>query len=131
MNQSEALILAIEMLERVAPGSNFDAREFHEKLCEIKATVSPAESGPKILGRREKVADANSDSSLIPWPRAAIVSGEEYSEIGRRTIDGRELILMESCRDGSEAPAIIVDAVTNETILDEVWNGFLDYRRAS
>jgi hypothetical protein len=131
MNQSEALILAIEMLERVAPGSNYDAHEFHEKLREIKATISPAEPGPKTPGRRERVAIAKSDSSLIPWPRVAVVSGEEYSEIGRRTIDGRELILMESCRDGSEAPAIIVDAVTNETILDEVWNGFLDYRRVS
>ncbi|MGO9324656.1 MAG: hypothetical protein ACLP07_08855 [Terracidiphilus sp.] len=129
MNQSEALSLAVEMLERVAPGSNYDARVFLEKLREIKATISPAESVPKTFSPREKVTGSTSNSSLVPWPRTVIVGGEEFCEIGRRTINGRELILMESCRDGGEAPAIIVDAATNETMLDEVCNGFYDYRR--
>jgi hypothetical protein len=131
MNQSEALSQAIEMLERVAPGRDYNAREFYEKLRQIKATIAPAEFGPKTLGGRKKVADAALIPSLAPWPRTAIVDGEEFCEIDRRTIDGRDLILMESCRDGSEAPAIMVDAGTNETVSDEVYNGFHDYRRAS
>ena len=107
MNQAEALTLAVEMLERVAPGRNYDPREFHNKLRDIKATISP--------------------SPLCSWPKTAIVDGEEFCEIDRRTIKGRELILMESCRDGGEAPAIIVDARTNETVLHEACNGFQDY----
>ena len=130
MNQSEALGLAIEMLERVAPGRNYDAREFYERLREIKA-ILPTESGPETLGPSGTVADTTSNSSLVPWLRTAILDGEEFIQIDRRTINGRDLILMESCRDGSEAPAIIVDAGTNETVLDEVYDGFHGYRRAS
>ena len=107
MNQSEALTLAVQMLERVAPGRNYETREFYDRLRDIKATMSP--------------------SPLRPWPRTAIVDGEEFCEIDRRTIEGRDLILMESCRDGGEAPEIIVDASTNETVLDEACNGFRDY----
>lgn len=131
MNQSEALSQAIEMLERVAPGRNYDAREFHEKLREIKATISPVVSSPRMPGERERATHATLNSSSIPQPKTAIVDGEEFCEIDRRTIDGRELILMESCRDGGEAPTIIVDAATGETVSDEVYNGFRGYRRAS
>ena len=109
MNQSEALKLAIEMLEKVAPGTNFDSREFYENLDNIKATVSPAEFSSSF------------------WPRTAIVVGEEFYEIGHQTIEGRNLLLMESSRDGGEAPAIIVDADTHEVVMDEVYNGFQDY----
>jgi hypothetical protein len=111
MNQSEALNLAVEMLERVAPGTNYETRDFYEKLSNIKATISPVKP------------------SSSSWPRTAIVDGEEFYEIGRQTIEGRELLLMESCRDGGEAPAIIVDANTHEVLLDEVYNGFQDYRK--
>jgi hypothetical protein len=131
MNQSEALSQAIEMLERVAPGRNYDAREFYKKLSQIKSTITPAESDPKTLRGSKKVTDAALNLSLAPWPRTAIVDGEEFCEIERRTINGRDLILMESCRDGGEAPAIMVDAGTNETVSDEVYNGFHGYRRAS
>jgi len=41
------------MLERVAPGSNYDTREFYDRLREIKATISPS------LGR--KMVDKASD----------------------------------------------------------------------
>jgi hypothetical protein len=34
---------------------------------------------------------------------------------------------MESCRDGAEAPGIIVDAISNEIVLDEANDGFQDY----
>jgi hypothetical protein len=131
MNQSEALSQAVEMLERVAPGRNYDRREFYERLSEIKATVSQMGSGPAKQRPSEMVADTSPSFSLVQWPRTTIEDGEEFFEIDRQTIDGRELILMESCRDGSEAPAIMVDASTNETVLDEVYNGFDDYRRAS
>ena len=109
MNQTEALNLAVEMLERVAPGHNYDTREFHENLRTIKATISPAEQAPAFS------------------PKTAIVQGEEFCEIERTTIEGRDLILMESCRDGGEAPTIIVDADTYEIVMDEVYNGFQDY----
>jgi hypothetical protein len=131
VNQSEALSLAIEMLERVAPGRNYDAREFYERLREIKATISPTGSGPKTPGPSENVANTASNSSSVQWPRTAIVGGEEFFEIDRQMIDGRGLILMESCRDGSEAPAIIVDASTNEMVVEEAYDGFHAYRRAS
>ena len=39
-----------------------------------------------------------------------MVNIADYYEIDRDTIDGRELVLMESKTDGDEAPAIIVDA---------------------
>ena len=39
MNQSEALTLAVEMLERVATGRNYDTREFYDRLRDIKATI--------------------------------------------------------------------------------------------
>ena len=110
MNQTEALNLAVEMLERVAPGINYDTREFYENLRGIKATISPAEQ------------------AQVPSPKTAIVQGEEYCEIARKKIKGRDLILMESCRDGGEAPAIIVDADTHEIVMEEVDNGFQDYR---
>lgn len=109
MNQTESLNLAVEMLERVAPGINYNTREFYENLRGIKATISPAEQAP------------------VPSPKTAIVQGEEYCEIGRKTIKGRDLILMESCRDGGEAPAIIVDADTHEIVVEEVCNGFQGY----
>jgi hypothetical protein len=48
MNQSEALNLAIEMLERVAPGTNFDTREYYDNLRDIKATISPDRPNPMI-----------------------------------------------------------------------------------
>lgn len=131
MNQSEALNLAVEMLERVAPGRNYDAREFYERLREIKATISPTGSGPKTLSPSEEVANTTSNSSSVQWPRTAIADGEEFFEIDRQTIDGRGLILMESCRDGKEAPAIIVDASTNEIVVEEAYDGFHGFRRAS
>jgi hypothetical protein len=109
MNQTEALKLAVEMLDRIAPGSNYNTREFYENLRCIKATIAPAEQTP-----------ASS-------PQTAIAQGEEYCEIGRKTINGRNLILMESCRDGGEAPAMIVDADTHEIVMEEVYNGFQDY----
>jgi hypothetical protein len=125
MNQSEALNLAIEMLQRVAPGSNHDTREFYERLRDIKETASANARKPKSVGVAQ--GDAGAPPLRAPWPRTAILDGEEFSEIDRRTIEGRDLILMESCRDGSEAHAIIVDANTNETVLEEVCNGFEDY----
>lgn len=132
MNQSEALSLAVEMLERVAPGINFDDNEFYEQLRDIKATILPdspktidtgsaAAGGPQVAEREERPARQS-------WPRAVIVGGEEFCEIGRRTIEGRNLILMESCRDGGEAPAVIVDADTNEVVIDEADSGFRTYR---
>jgi hypothetical protein len=104
MNKSDALSLAVEMLERVAPGRNYDASEFYERLREIRATISTAESRSEARGPNEKATDTASNSSLVQRPRTAIVGGEEFVEIDRQTIDGRDLILMESCRDGSEAP---------------------------
>jgi hypothetical protein len=113
MNRSEALDLAIEMLERVAPGRNYETRDFYEKLHEIKSTILPDTTNNPAPGR---------------WPRTAIVCGEEFYEVGQRTTEGRDLLLLESNRDGSEAPAIIVDAKTHEIVMDEVYNGFRDYR---
>jgi hypothetical protein len=110
MNQSKALILAVEMLERVAPGKNYDTPDFYGKLRSIKAAIPPC------------------SSSSAPWPRTAIVGGEEFFEVAQQAIEGRTLMLMESSRDGGEAPAIIVDAGTHEVVMDEVYNGFLDYR---
>jgi hypothetical protein len=52
----------------------------------------------------------------------------DYYEIDRQVIDGRELILMEHSIDGDEVPAIIVDTITQQVVMDEVWNGFDDYR---
>jgi hypothetical protein len=132
MNQSEALSLAIEMLERVAPGVNYDANEFYEQLRDIKATILPG--GPKAVdpgsagtgARPDAAAEASSARDF--WPRTVIVCGEEFYEIDRQTIEGRNLILMESCRDGGEAPAVIVDADTHEVVIDEADNGFQDYR---
>jgi hypothetical protein len=115
MKQTEALNLAIEMLERVAPGRNYGTREFYDRLRDIKSTVLPATN-----------ADPTKRASTH-WPKTSIVDGEEFCEIDRKTVKGRNLILMESCRDGGEAPAIIIDADTNETVLDEVNNGFQDY----
>ena len=104
MNQSEALALAVEMLERVAPGRNYDTREFYDRLLDIKAAISPS------LGH-EMVEEAAAENGAPPKPtlsalrpRTAILGGEEFCEIDRRVIEGRELILMESCRDGGEAP---------------------------
>ncbi len=111
MNQAEALSQAIDMLENVAPGSQYNAHEFYERLRNIKAAISPAEQAQD------------------PSPRTAIVGGEEYCEIDRKTINDRDLILMESCRDGGEAPAIIADANTREVLMEEVYNGFHDYRK--
>jgi hypothetical protein len=124
MNQSEALNLAIEMLDRVAHGRNCDAREYYERLRDIKA-ASPAV--PEI--DTTDLAPAGAAIALLQtvWPRTAIVDGEEYYEIGRQTIEGRDLILMESCRDGGEAPALIIEAVTGETVMGEVLNGFQEY----
>jgi hypothetical protein len=127
MNQSEALSLAVEMLERVAPGTNYDTREFYERLRDIKATIPPADPDPKNIDLVREGAKAPPKPAPAPWPRTAILDGEEFCEVDRRMIEGRELILMESCRDGSEAPAIIVDANTNETVLEEACNGFEDY----
>jgi hypothetical protein len=66
-------------------------------------------------------------SKQASWPRTAIICGEEFCEIAQQTFEGRDLILMESCRDGGEAPAVIVDASTNEIVVDEACNGFQDY----
>jgi hypothetical protein len=127
MNQSEALTLAVEMLERVAPGSNYDTREFYDRLREIKATISPS-LGRKMVDKASTENEALPKPTLASWPRTAILDGEEFCEIERRTIRGRDLILMESCRDGGEAPGVIIDASTNETVLYEAPNGFQDYR---
>ena len=120
MNQSEALSLAIEMLERVAPGINYSRREYYERLEDIKAAI-----------RTDETSEANLAPARIEaqkqYPRTAICAGEEFCEIDRQTIVGRELILMESCRDGGEAPGIIVDAISNEIMLDEATDGFQDY----
>jgi hypothetical protein len=132
MNQSEALSLAVEMLERVAPGSNYDAREFYEKLDSIKATILPDK--PNTVDQRPTGARARQDAGPEPsptthlWPRTVIVDGEEFYEIDRRSIAGRNLLLMESSRDGGEAPAVIVDADTHEVVIYEANNGFEDYR---
>jgi hypothetical protein len=109
MNQYEALTLAVEMLERVAPGRNFGTRAFYEQLSDIKRTIEPV------------------SPSSVAWPRTAIVDGEEFYEICQQTIGGKNLVLLESSRDGGEAPAIIVDADTREVVMDEVYNGFQDY----
>jgi len=122
MNQQEALNLAIEMLERVAPGTNYDAREFYRNLREIKSTTSFA--GSRTIDQAPK--RGRSALALSPgratksWPRTAILAGEEYREIDRQRIKGRDLIVMESCRDEGEAPWIMVDAGTNEIVMDEV-----------
>lgn len=127
MNQSEALNLAVQMLESVAPGINCDPREFHYKLREIKAAISPTGSGPEPIGLNPAATKTPLQPSSAIWPKTAIVGGEEFCEIDRRIIGGRDLILMESCRDGNEAPAIIVDADTNETLVYEACNGFRDF----
>ncbi len=127
MNQSEALTLAVEMLERVAPGRNYDTREFYDRLRDIKATISPS-LGRELVGKDAAENVAPPKPTLAPWPRTAILDGEEFCEIERRTVEGRDLILMESCRDGDEAPGVIIDASTNETVLYEAPNGFQDYR---
>ncbi len=131
MNQSEDLSLAVEMLERVAPGSNYDTREFYEKLRSIKATILPGKPNtfdPSPTGAGTKQDARPEPSPATVWPWTAIVDGEEFYEIDRRTIAGRNLVLMESCRDGGEAPAVIVDADTQEIVIDEANNGFKDYR---
>jgi len=132
MNQSEALSQAVEMLERVAPGRNYDAKEFYEKLRGIKAAILPeipnavyaTLAGAGIM--RESAAERS--SAPVTWPRTVIVDGEEFYEIDRQTIEGRNLLLMASSRDGGEAPAVIVDADTHRVIIDEAFNGFQDYR---
>ena len=126
MDQSEALTLAVEMLERVAPGRNYDTREFYDRLRDIKATISPS-LGHEMVDKIAAESGASPKSTLATWPRTAILDGEEFCEIERRTIEGRDLILMESCRDGGEAPGVIIDASTNETVLYEAPNGFRDY----
>lgn len=132
MNQSEALSQAVEMLERVAPGRNYDAREFYEKLRAIKAAILSDNSsavcpGLTCTGTGRDSAAEQSPAPLT-WPRTVIVVGEEFYEIDRQTIEGRNLLLMESSRDGGEAPAVIVDADTHEVVIDEAYNGFQDYR---
>lgn len=127
MNQSEALALAVEMLERVAPGRNYDTREFYDRLLDIKAAISPS-LGHEMVEEAAAENGAPPKPTLSAWPRTAILGGEEFCEIDRRVIEGRELILMESCRDGGEAPGAIIDANTNETVLYEAPNGFRDYR---
>ncbi len=132
MNQSEALIQAVEMLERVAPGRNYDTREFYEKLRGIKEAILPDDPNavePGLAGagtRRDSAAEPS--PAPLTWPRTAIVDGEEFCEIDRQTIEGRNLLLMESSRDGGEAPAVIVDADTQEVVIGEAYNGFQDYR---
>ena len=134
MNQSEALSLAVEMLERVAPGINYDENKFYEQLRDIKATISP--DSPKTVdpgsagGGAQQDTAAEASAARDFWPTTVIVCGEEFYEIDRQTIEGMNLILMESCRDGGEAPAVIVDADTNEVVVDEANNGFKDYRDA-
>jgi hypothetical protein len=132
MNQSEALSLAVEMLEGVAPGRNFDDSEFYEQLRSVKATILPDspktfDPGSARVGARQDAA-AEASPARHPWPRTVIVDGEEFYEIDRQTIEGRNLLLMESSRDGGEAPAVIVDADTHEVVIDEAYNGFQDYR---
>jgi hypothetical protein len=132
MNQSEALGLAVEMLERVAPGINFGDSEFYEQLRVIKATILPdnpdaVNPGSAGTGARQDVA-AEASPAGRRWPMTVIVGGEEFYEIDRQTIEGRNLILMESCRDGGDAPGVIVDADTHDVVIDEVDNGFRDYR---
>jgi hypothetical protein len=124
MNQSEALTLAIEMLERVAPSSSLDAREFYEKLGQIKAAVSGIGSEFAALTSVGEEVGA----PLASWPRTVLVCGEEFCEITSQTIEGRHLLLMESSRDPGEAPEIIVDARTCEVLVDEAYNGFQSYR---
>lgn len=131
MNQHEALNLAVEMLERVAPGLNCDTREFYEKLHDIKSAMLPAKSDTvdsTITGTGVSQASV-AEPNPVPgrWPRTAIVCGEEFCEIGQQTISGRDLLLMESCRDRGEAPAVIVDANTREVVMDEVYDGFQSY----
>jgi hypothetical protein len=129
MNQSEALTLAVEMLERVAPGRNYDTREFYDRLRDIKATISPS-LGREMVDEAATASEAPPRLTMALWPRTAILDGEEFCEIERRTIEGRDLILMESCRDGGEAPGAIIDARTNEVVLFEAPNGFRDYRES-
>ena len=130
MNQSEALGLAVEMLERVAPGINFGDSEFYEQLRVIKATILPDNPDAVNPGSAGAPQDAAAEASLAGnrWPMTVIVCGEEFCEIDRQTIGGRNLILMESCRDGGEAPAVIVDADTHEVVIDEADSGFRSYR---
>jgi hypothetical protein len=130
MNQAEALSLAVEMLERVAPAINYGDSEYYEQLRAIKATILPDVPNavdPGSPGVRQDAA-AEASPARNRWPMTAIVGGEEFCEIDRQTIEGRNLILMESCRDGGEAPAVIVDADTHEVVIDEADNGFQDYR---
>lgn len=127
MKQSEALSLAVELLERVAPGRNFKTAEFYASLRDIKSAIPPVQSDVGVIGVSLEPAMISKNSSSTYWPRTAIVCGEEFCEIDRRSIKGRNLILMQSCRDGSEAPGILVDADTHEVVLDEVVNGFRDY----
>ena len=126
MNQSEALTLAAEMLERVAPGRNYDAREFYNRLRDIKATISPS-LGDEMVDKATTKNEGIPRPTLATWPRTAILDGEEFCEVERRAIEGRDLLLMESYRDGGEAPWVIIDASTNETVLYEAPNGFQDY----
>lgn len=130
MNQSEALGLAVDMLERVAPGINCNDIDFYEQLRCIKATISadgPSTFDPGSAGARQDAAAEAARAGRL-WPRTVIVGGEEFCEIDRQTIEGRNLILMGSCRDGGEAPGVIVDADTHELVIDEADNGFQDYR---
>lgn len=132
MNQSEALSQAVEMLERVAPGRNYDATEFFEKLREIKASFLPENPNAvdASLAGAGIMEESTAERSPTPvnWPRTVIVDGEEFFEIDRQTIDGRNLLLMESSRDGGEAPAVIIDADTHLVVIGEAFNGFQDYR---
>jgi hypothetical protein len=108
MKKSEALNLAIEMLERIGPGGGYDSQEFRDRLRAFREAASSVEL------------------ALVPEPRTAVLAGEQFYEIDRKTIKGRNLILMESARDYGEAPGIIVDADTDEIVLEEVNEGFLD-----
>jgi len=89
MNQSEALTLAVEMLERVAPGSNYDTREFYDRLREIRRRSRPA-SAAKMVDKASTENEALPKPTLASWPRTAILDGEEFCEIERRTIRGRD-----------------------------------------